>query len=179
MRLDHIAFRVNSKDGAKNLLSKLLGYTIKQPFEIFFEDGSKVECFALKPPEDISKKLKHKLFPVVGYATAHYHMAPEIFVSEGGTNSIAKNWVEEHNGMGGIHHLAYESDDIEWDIKRWKKHGIEFSTDDIIECPDDDLRQIFTKPLPALGNIILELIQRGDKGFCGDSVKRIMESTKT
>jgi 4-hydroxyphenylpyruvate dioxygenase-like putative hemolysin len=81
--------------------------------------------------------------------------------------------------MGGIHHLAYESDDIEWDIKRWKKYGIEFSTDDIIECPDDDLRQIFTKPLPAIGNIILELIQRGDKGFCGDSVKRIMESTKT
>ena len=61
MRLDHIAFRVNSKDGAKNLLSKLLGYTIKQPFEIFFEDGTAVECFALKPPEDISKKLKHKL----------------------------------------------------------------------------------------------------------------------
>ena len=79
MRLDHIAFRVNSKDRAKNLLSQLLGYTIKQPFEIFFEDGSAVECFALKPPEDISKKLNHKLFPVVGYATAHYHMAPEIF----------------------------------------------------------------------------------------------------
>jgi hypothetical protein len=51
-------------------------------------------------------------------------------------------------------------------------------TDDIIDCPEDNLRQIFTKPLDYLGGVIIELIQRGSKGFCENSVKNLMESTK-
>ena len=56
--------------------------------------------------------------------------------------------------------------------------GVEFLTDDVIDCPEDNLRQIFTKPLKNLGEIIIELIERGDKGFCQNSVKHLMESSK-
>ena len=51
-------------------------------------------------------------------------------------------------------------------------------TDDVIDCPDDDLRQIFTKPLDYMGGIIIELIERGSKGFCQNSVRDLMNSTK-
>ena len=63
-------------------------------------------------------------------------------------------------------------------MDRWKRHGVEFLTDHIIKCPDDDMRQIFTKPIDYLGGVIIELIERGDKGFCQNNVKNLMESTE-
>ena len=63
-------------------------------------------------------------------------------------------------------------------MERWKAHGIEFLTENIIDCPEDDMRQIFTKPIDYLGGIIIELIDRGDKGFCQNNVKNLMNSTK-
>ena len=82
---------------------------------------------------------------------------PELFVSDGTEDSIVGEWVKNHrNGQGGIPHLAYK----------------------VIDCPEDKMKQIFTKPLNVLGGIIIELIEREDKGFCQNSVKDLMNSTK-
>ncbi len=103
-------------------------------------------------------------------------MPPEMFVSEGEEHSIVADWVGERNkGLGGIHHIAYQVENIEEVVSRWREH-VEFSSD-IIDCPSDKLRQIFSKPIEALGGLIVELIERGDKGFCRDSVKKLMEAT--
>lgn len=174
VRLDHVAFRVVDKDAALFLLKTLLGYEEAEPFEIVFEDGTKVECMALIPQERVGNI---EIPFVAGYATAKYHAPPEVFVSEGQGNSIVDDWVAERNmGLGGVHHLAYQVDNIDEVVNQWKEH-LEFSSD-IIDCPDDNLRQIFTKPIKQLGGLIIELIERGDKGFCGNSVKKLMEATK-
>ena len=84
--------------------------------------------------------------------------------------------MEERSG-GGVHHFAYKVTDIDKAYKEWKENGVEFLSDDIIDCPEDNLKQIFTKPLDELGGVIIELIQRGHKGICQHSVKQLMEST--
>lgn len=155
MKLDHIAYRVPNREASVDRLSNMFGYEIGAEFTIDFDDGSKAECKALVEPS-----------------------LPEVFVSEGSPGSIVERWIENTpNGQGGIHHLAYKVDDIDPIVKQWKDRGIEFLTEDVIDCPDDDLRQIFTKPQPLLGGVIIELIERGDKGFCQNSVKALMEST--
>ena len=40
------------------------------------------------------------------------------------------------------------------------------------------MKQLFSKPVKELGNVIIELIEREDKGFCQNSVKDLMNSTK-
>jgi hypothetical protein len=37
-----------------------------------------------------------------------YHIAPEIFVSDGSPGSIVGDWVAARGGVGSIHHLAYQ-----------------------------------------------------------------------
>ena len=157
MKLDHIAYRVPNREATVDHFTKMFGYEVGVEFTIDFDDGSKAECKALVSPED---------------------SLPEVFVSEGSPGSIVERWITNTpNSRGGIHHLAYKVDDIDPIFKQWKDKGIEFLTDDIIDYPDDDLRQIFTKPQPLLGGVIIELIERGDKGFCQNSVKELMEST--
>ena len=157
MKLDHIAYRVADRDKTVHFLESLTGYSVGTEFQINFDDGSSADCKALLPSDESS---------------------PEVFVSEGTPNSIVDEWVRERGETGGIHHIAYATDDIDKAVKEWREKDIEFVTDDIIECPDDNLRQIFTKPQDLLGGIIIELIERGDKGFCQNSVKNLMESTK-
>ena len=53
MRLDHIAFRITDKTAALSLLHNLLGYNEESPFEIVFEDGTKVACMTMVPPEKV------------------------------------------------------------------------------------------------------------------------------
>jgi len=106
-----------------------------------------------------------------------FHMAPEIFVSDGTPGSIVGDWVADRGG-GGIHHMAYQVDNLDDIVEDWKDKGTLFLTEDVIECPEDDLRQIFTKPMSWIGGVIIELIERGDKGFCKNSVKDLMKSTK-
>jgi 4-hydroxyphenylpyruvate dioxygenase-like putative hemolysin len=156
MRLDHIAYRVPNRDETVEHLNKMFGYHVAEEFTIDFDDGSKAECKALI-----------------------FSPLPEVFVSEGSPGSIVEKWIQNTpNGQGGIHHLAYKVDDIDPIVKQWKDRGIEFLTEDVVDCPDDDLRQIFTKPQPLLGGVIIELIERGDKGFCQNSVKNLMEATE-
>ena len=163
MKLDHIAYRVKDRHKSAEFFRSMFGYEIGTEFDIEFDDGSKAECYALIPT----------ISPVI-----MVREGPEIFISDGTTGSIVGNWVESRGGLGGIHHIAYRTRNIDEVFENWKKSKVEFLTDNIIDCPEDDLRQIFTKPLDHLGGIIIELIQRGTKGFCQNSVKNLMESTK-
>lgn len=181
MRLDHLAYRVKDKHTAALFFAKHLGYKIVDTFDLKFDDGSTCKCFAMQPPEKHMKTaplsfgeiwfnwMDEKLAGLI-----NYHMAPEIFVSEGKPGSIVDNWVEK-NGPG-IHHLAYEVQSVEKTMKEWQKDGVEFLSEPLI-CEDGSLVQVFTKPHPITG-MTYELIERrSDKGFCRESVKSLMEST--
>ena len=182
MRLDHIAYRVKNRYDAANVFQKIFGYTFGAEFTIKFDDGSGAQCMALLPPEK-----NNKIGSVLDIPWSHatpgvgeplvFHMAPEIFVSDGTPGSVVGDWVEARNG-GGVHHMAYQVENIEEVVRDWKQDGIRFLSEEIIDCPEDDLRQIFTKPIPWIGGMIFELIERGEQGFCQNSVKALMNSTK-
>jgi 4-hydroxyphenylpyruvate dioxygenase-like putative hemolysin len=107
-----------------------------------------------------------------------YHLAPEIFVSDGTPDSVVGKWVAERNGVGGIHHLAYEVNSVKDTMAEWREKGYaEFTTEEPLSCPG--LTQCFTKPSELTG-VIYEFIERdaGAKGFCKDNVKDLMESTE-
>ena len=162
-KLDHIAYRVKDRQEASKFFQDRLGYTVGAEFDISFDNGSTAKCEAL-----VGAVLE----------VAMIHEGPEIFISDGSPGSVVGDWVAARNGTGGIHHIAYRVKNIDEIFSEWKSRGIEFLTEDVIDCPEDKLRQIFTKPLTNLGGVIIELIERGEKGFCQNSVKRLMESTK-
>tara|TARA_R110002020_G_scaffold212028_3_gene418421 strand:- start:630 stop:1187 length:558 start_codon:yes stop_codon:yes gene_type:complete len=183
MRLDHIAFRVHDRKKAVEFIKSSLGYTVADEFDLQFDDGSTTKCYAMSPPEKQNKIGDIVTIPWIMYSSGikepvEHHLAPEIFVSEGDADSIVGKWVESRGGSGGIHHIAYQVSDIDQVVAKWRDLGVEFLSEEVIECPEDDLRQIFTKPLALLGDIIIEMIERGEKGFCRNSVKDLMNSTK-
>ena len=157
MILDHIAYRVTNRKKAADFLEKTLKYTTNTEFEIVFDNKSTAECRVLEPSSSPN---------------------PEIFISDGTYNSVVGEWVQAHNGNGGIHHIAYRVNDIYAIVQEWKENGVQFLTEDVIDCPEDNMKQIFSKPLDILGGLIIELIERQDKGFCQNSVKDLMNSTK-
>lgn len=107
-----------------------------------------------------------------------YHLAPEIFVSDGTPDSIVGKWVAARDGIGGIHHIALQVKSVKETMQKWKEKGwAEFTNEDPLTCPDDELVQIFTVP-HALTGVIYEFIERGEHGFCGANVEALMESTK-
>lgn len=173
MRLDHIAFRVQNRKVASLFFQAVLGYRVQDEFAIDFDDGTKADCVALSPYEHMSPEMPTKRGP--------YYLPPELFVSDG-KEGIVGDWVKERNGIGGIHHIAFAvpgggNGSIEEAIAQWKKKGVEFSSAEPIRCPDEDMVQIFSKPIACLGGIVFELIQRGERGFCKSSVKKLMESS--
>lgn len=100
-------------------------------------------------------------------------MAPEIFVSDGNSGSIVGRWVQERGP--GIHHMAYQVDDVEATMKEWKEKGYaEFSSEKPMTCPG--LTQVFTKPSELTG-VVFELIKREGFGFCKENVKQLMISS--
>jgi|TARA_R110000824_G_C15195844_1_gene675257 4-hydroxyphenylpyruvate dioxygenase-like putative hemolysin len=157
MILDHIAYRVTNRKKAAGFLAKTLKYTTNTEFEIVFDNKSTAECLVLEPNSSQN---------------------PEIFISDGTDNSVVGEWVQAQNGSGGIHHIAYRVSDIYAIVQEWKENGVQFLTEDVIDCPEDNMKQIFSKPLDILGGLIIELIERQDKGFCQNSVKDLMNSTK-
>ena len=163
MKLDHIAYRVRNRHETAQFFRSMFNYETGTECDIEFDDGSKAECLALLPPISPEVLVRE---------------GPEIFISDGTPGSIVGDWVESRGGIGGIHHMAYKTKFIDKAVEYWKRSGVKFLTEDIIDCPEDDLRQIFTIPLDHLGGVIIELIQRGKKGFCENSVKNLMESTK-
>lgn len=171
MRIDHIAYRVADRHKTVEFFCESLGYSVVEEFDVNFDDGSQAQCFALSPPE-----ANHLSNYVKTYG--NYHLAPEIFVSDGSPDSVVGKWVKERNGVGGIHHIAYVVDSVANTMKEWKEKGYaEFTTEEPLSCPG--LTQCFTKPSDLTG-VIYEFIERdvGSKGFCADNVKDLMESTE-
>lgn len=180
MRIDHIAWRVPDKEKLVRLYTKYpFYYHETERFNIQFNDGSTANSVALKPSEH-RKNIPTKIAYIYNRFLPHgfFHLAPEIFVSDGQPGSLIDKWVKEtNNGKGGIHHIAYQVDDVPSIMEVMIQEGWEFTTQEPIRCPDDDLVQCFTKPIPFMSNIIFEFITRGEKGFCLSSVKKLMEST--
>jgi catechol 2,3-dioxygenase-like lactoylglutathione lyase family enzyme len=183
MRLDHVAYRVKDRYKTYNFFKDAFKYKLGTSFEIKFDDGSHADCLALVPPE--ARHPDTNLWTYFALQAApyepiksEYHAPPEIFVSDGGLGSIVGDWVAERDGVGGIHHMAYQVEDVEGVMREWKEKGYaEFYTEEPITCKDPDLTQVFTKPSELTG-VIYELISRESVGFCKDSVKELMESTK-
>ena len=154
MKLDHIAYRVKDRYKTAQFFIDTMKYKIETEFKIDFEDGTNADCIVLQ-----SKDL------------------PELFISDGKVGSIVGDWVKEKKG-GGVHHLAYQVDDVEKTMNEWKDKGyIEFLTDEPLVCEEPELTQVFTKPSELTG-VIYELIKRDSQGFCEKNTKRLMESTK-
>lgn len=183
MRLDHIAYRVSDRKKTAQFFIDALGYKIQQEFSIQFDDGTSAQCIALEPPEKLRQDVmwvgsETYYYTQDGVTHEHvqeYHMPPEIFVSDGPLGSIVGDWVAQRNGIGGIHHIAYQVDSVEKTMQEWKSKGYaEFSSDKPMKCPG--LTQIFTKPSTLTG-VIYEFIERGEHGFCADNVKNLMLAT--
>lgn len=189
MRLDHVAFRVaeGKRDEATKFWCDAFGYKIQDEFPIYFDDEHKdmALCIALEPPE---KHINPKVPFILPYNTDYVtndtndvtflHLAPEIFISQGTPGSIVDEWVKSRGGFGGIHHLAYQVTDVEDTMQEWLAAGYgNFSSDKPIYCKNG-LVQVFSKP-NVLG-VVFEFINRGpsNSGFCKESVKELMESSK-
>ena len=183
MRLDHIAYRVKDRYKTAKFFKEAFGYTIGTEFQIEFDDGSKADCLALVPQEqrhpDILEwnvMLADRPRDEEDINFHAYHAPPEIFVSDGAVGSIVGDWVSARNNVGGIHHIAYECDNVEDTMTEWKENGYaEFLSEEPMTCPG--LIQVFTKPSELTG-VIYELISREGDGFCEDNVKDLMNSTK-
>lgn len=172
MRLDHVAYRVKDRFSTANFFIRAFGYRIAEDlpegFDIQFEDNTWAKCLVMLPPE--------KMIADMPFFVGDYHMAPEIFISDGSQGSIVKEWVDKRDGVGGIHHLAYQVDSVEKKMEQMKAEGFsEFTTENPMSC--EGLTQIFTKP-SALTGIIYEFITRDKQGFCKENVKDLMKSTK-
>jgi len=191
MRLDHIAYRSKDRYKTAKFFEGCLGYTIATEFNLQFDDGSTTECLAMAPPEDRHENVLEWTVNLADQDLENgvekqelnfhaYHAPSEIFVSDGPKGSIVGDWVEERGGIGGIHHIAYEVDDVEAVMKDWVKNGYaEFYSEKPLACEETNLVQVFTKPSELTG-VVYELIARGksNKGFCEKNVKALMESTK-
>lgn len=182
MRLDHIAYRVRDRHKTAEWLQKRWGLKVQTEFEVEHKDGSKTKCFALEPKNKIERAPWRNTIPTFFQETGQeelveYHLPPEIFVSSSDDpNSIVYKWVQQRDGVGGIHHLALQVTDVYVTMNQWKvEDGVKFTTEEPMKCPG--LVQIFTEPHPLCGHIF-ELITRTDQGFCAENVGDLMESTR-
>lgn len=181
MRLDHIAYRTKDRYKTAKFFEKAFGYKIGTEFQIEFDDDSKTKCIAMVPPEvrpPNTNDWEFNVFCPAPYEPikCEFHASPEIFISDGSSGSIVRNWVEERGGVGGVHHFAYQVNDVFAKMKEWKDRGYtEFLSEEPLTCPG--LEQVFTKPSELTG-VIYELIKREGKGFCELNVKGLMESTE-
>ena len=174
MRIDHIAYRVADREKTAKFLIEAFSYRISDEFEISFEEGKCAQCYALSPIENSINTDSYYAWTMFGQL--EFHMAPEIFVSQGSPGSVVDTWVRQRNNIGGVHHIAYQVNDVESVMDEWKRKGLaEFTTEEPIVAKG--LVQCFTKPHPLTG-IIYEFIYRTDKGFNVDNVKKLMDSTK-
>ena len=178
MRLDHIAYRVANRKKTAQFFIDAFSYKIEDDFELVFDNNETARCYAMGPPER-GKYLDIKFiqnFSGFAHGPMQYHASPEIFVSEGSPDSVVGKWVEARDGIGGIHHLAYEVDSVKTQMEKWLRLGYaEFTTEEPMSCPG--LVQCFTKPSELTG-VIYEFIERSGKGFCKENVLDLMTSTE-
>ena len=178
MRLDHIAYRVANRKKTAQFFIDAFSYKIEDDFELVFDNNETARCYAMGPPER-GKYLDIKFiqyFSGFAHGPMQYHASPEIFVSEGSPDSVVGKCVEARDGIGGIHHLAYEVDSVKKQMEKWLRLGYaEFTTEEPMSCPG--LVQCFTKPSELTG-VIYEFIERSGKGFCKENVLDLMTSTE-
>ena len=189
------SIRMRAHDKAVDTKGNRTGYTAYCPDKDDWAHGmtprnslvvntGTARCIVLQPPERFPNSLAegHNFSWTTQYATATYHFAPEIFISDGTPDSIVGRWVATRGNGNYLHHQAYQVKNYEELVEKveaWRKTGIEFASKEIVHCKDDPtMYQIFTKPLDVLGGVIIELLCRGSKGFCQANVKSLMESTK-
>jgi len=85
MRLDHIAYRVRNKEETAKFFIDFMGYkkpeNLQEGFDIQFEDGTWAKCLVLEP----SEKTPHSTMWTIEalHPGVEYHLAPEIFISDG------------------------------------------------------------------------------------------------
>ena len=174
MRIDHVAYRVADRNKAAQFFTEAFGYKIADEFEINFDDDTCAQCYAMAPSERMNNLETFKQWRLAT-PDGVYHMPPEIFVSQGSPGSIVANWVADRAGVGGVHHIAYQVDDVAATMNEWADKGwAEFTTDEPISA--EGLVQCFTKP-HVLTGIIYEFIYRTKKGFNVANVKDLMTST--
>ena len=150
--IDHYALRVLDRYAALPSYTRA-GYEVVDSFDLTLEDGSTARSYALSSP-----------------------YGPDVFISSGPPDSLIWNWVQEHGGQGGLHHVAYEVGDVAAKMTEWRKLGVEFKELLVCSC-EQALVQVFTEPDPATG-MITELITRnGHPGFCEENVRRLMALT--
>jgi catechol 2,3-dioxygenase-like lactoylglutathione lyase family enzyme len=179
MRLDHIAYRSKDRNKTAKFFMEALGYRIQAEFDIDFADGSKAKCIAMEPSEKPNTEKLHwtirqyvgPVIPDNDYMDpkmfAEFHMPPEIFVSDGVPDSMVGRWVEKRDGVGGIHHIAYQVESVEKVMGEWREKGYaEFASEKPLICPG--LVRVFTKPSELTG-VIYEFVERGARGFCKGS----------
>lgn len=176
-RIDHLAFRVADRDATVKFFMDAFGYKFQNEFEIFFNDEKtdKALCVALEPPEKTWKEMPFWVGVPDAPVESIYHLAPEIFVSQGTPGSIVYNWVQKRDGVGGLHHLAYQVPSVDGKMKEWMEKGYgDFTSEKPFKC--DGLTQVFTKP-SSLTGVVYEFIERSEVGFCKDNVKDLMRSS--
>jgi len=180
MILDHIAIRCKDRYVPAECFTSFLGYRHHTSFDLKFDDGSTTDCLVLVPGREYSgipRVITQTVAASLGddgdfLVTADYQIPPEIFISDGPPESIVGKWVEK-NGPG-VHHLAFRVNPGEIESYMTSHPTYEWLSKEPIVC--DGLRQIFVK-MPGT-NLTIELIEREKEGFCRDSVKKLMESTK-
>lgn len=191
MRLDHIAYRTADRKKTAQFFIDAFGYKVQQEFTIDFGDGDTCQCIALEPPEKLDTAGLIIDVPwtydgvLYGARDAEvqtqvdrlqeYHLAPEIFVSDGSPDSIVGRWVAARGGIGGVHHMAYQVPSVEAKMAEWREKGWgSFSSEKPFRC--EGLTQVFSTP-HALTGVIYEFIERTGFGFCKDNVKQLMQAS--
>jgi catechol 2,3-dioxygenase-like lactoylglutathione lyase family enzyme len=173
MRLDHIAYRTIDRWKTAQFFIDAFGYKTQTEFDLEFDDDSTTKCIALEPSEKTKGVMRQMIYPGI----ASYHLDPEIFVSDGSSDSIVGKWVAERGNIGGIHHLAYEVSSVEETMREWQAKGwATFASTSPLECPG--LVQVFTTPHELTGVVYEFIERRGEYGFCAENVKQLMLSTK-
>lgn len=178
--IDHIAIRSKNRHQTADFL-KEFGWEYHTQFDLKFDDGSTTDCLVLKPSDKLYNSIPSLIKWFVPLSESlrdavdieiSYQLPPEIFISDGATESIVGQWVAKHGTM--VHHLAFrvEPKVIEWWLQT--KPNMKFLSKEPIIC--EGLKQIFIQ-FPD-SPLVAELIERTDEGFCRDSVKKLMESTK-
>ena len=119
MRIDHIAYGVKNINETVEFFQEVLGYKQAKEFKISFGfgDNSTARCIVLDPPE----KIRHMPYEFVHAGVWDLHLAPEIYVIDGSSDSTVGKWVTERNGIGGIHHIAYQVASVKDTMAEWKE----------------------------------------------------------
>lgn len=185
MRLDHAALRVLDRAATVDFFCKAFGYRIGEHFTIYLNEEKTDVAYSTSllpsetegvPPKKLRWVHPRMYWSGKSYQQYDFHLPPEIFVSEGPVGSTVYNWAKAREGIGNyLHHLAWQTDDVEKTQREWIKNGwLGFTTDEVLSC--DDLQQIFSRPCPFTG-ITYEFIKRKGRGFCVENVARLMKST--